>query len=161
MPSRRTITVHHARAVLRGAQRRGFDALPLLQRAGIPPLLLRDDSARVTPEQFTALVRAVYTATDDEFLGLGAAPSKPGTFAMMCCAALGCEDLGAATERAFLFYGLFPSGPRLALERQGPGGIRTPGTARPCASSATTCPATRTASSHSAWSSSGTGCRAG
>ncbi|MFG2195458.1 AraC family transcriptional regulator [Streptomyces sp. NPDC048639] len=121
MPSRRTITVHHARAVLRGAQRRGFDALPLLQRAGIPPLLLRDDTARVTPEQFTALVRAVYTATDDEFLGLGAAPSKPGTFAMMCCAALGCEDLGAATERAFLFYGLFPSGPRLALERHGPG----------------------------------------
>ncbi|MEV6317258.1 AraC family transcriptional regulator [Streptomyces sp. NPDC051776] len=127
MPSRRTITVHHARAVLRGVRHLGIDAVPLLQRAGIPPLLLRDDLGRVTPEQFTALLRAVCAATDDEFLGLGAAPSKPGTFAMMCCAVLGCRDLGAATERAFRFYGLFPSGPRLVLERHA--GVCGPGDA--------------------------------
>ncbi|MEU6084746.1 AraC family transcriptional regulator [Streptomyces sp. NPDC047108] len=122
MPNRRTITVHHARAVLRGTRRAGIDAVPLLQQAGIPPLLLRDDRARITPEQFTGLIRAVYTATGDEFLGLGAAPSRPGTFAMMCCASLGCPDLGAATERAFRFYGLFPCGPRFSLERHAPAG---------------------------------------
>lgn len=110
-----TVTVHHVRAVLRGAERRGIDAVPLLQAAGIPPLLLGDDRARVTPGQFALLFRALYRATGDEFLGLGTAPSRPGTFAMMCCAALGCRDLGGAMRRGITFYGLFPGGPRLAL----------------------------------------------
>ncbi|MGP3983927.1 AraC family transcriptional regulator [Streptomyces sp. KR80] len=117
MSSRRTISVHHVRAALRGAQRLGIDTVPLLQRAQIPPLLLGDDRARVTPEQFTRLVRALHRATDDEFLALGSAPSRRGTFAMMCYAALGCRDLGAALERGIRFYGLFPNGPDLALER--------------------------------------------
>lgn len=109
--------MHHVRAVLRGARRSGVDTVPLLQAAQIPPLLLGDDRARVTPEQFARLFRALYRATQDEFLGLGPAPSKPGTFAMMCHAAFGCRDLGAATERAVTFYGLFPDGPDMVLER--------------------------------------------
>lgn len=116
---KRTITVHHVRAVLRGAERRGLDTVPLLQTAGIPPLLLGDDRARVTPAQFALLFRALYRATDDEFLGLGTSPSRPGTFAMMCYAALGCRDLGAAIERGVTFYGLFPGGPDLGLQRVG------------------------------------------
>ncbi|MFG3495540.1 AraC family transcriptional regulator [Streptomyces sp. NPDC047928] len=112
----RTITVHHARALLRGARRHGLDPVPLLQTAGIPPLLLGDDRARVTEAQFASLFRALYRATGDEFLGLAPAPSRPGTFAMMCHAALGCRDLGAAIERGTAFYRLFPGGPDLALE---------------------------------------------
>jgi AraC-like DNA-binding protein len=117
MPSRLTITVHHVRAALRGAHRLGIDTVPLLQGARIPPLLLGDDRARVTPEQFSRLIRALHQATGDEFLGLGTAPSRRGTFAMMCYASLGCRDLGAALDRAFRFYRLFPGGPDLALER--------------------------------------------
>ncbi|GGP79414.1 AraC family transcriptional regulator [Streptomyces melanogenes] len=115
-----TITVHHVRAVLRGAERRGIDTVPLLQAAGIPPLLLGDDRARVTPVQFALLFRALYRATQDEFLGLGSAPSRPGTFAMMCCASLGCRDLGGAMRRGIAFYRLFPGGPDLALTAEGP-----------------------------------------
>lgn len=114
---RRTVTVHHVRAALRGAQRLGLDTVPLLQRARIPPLLLTDDRARVSPEQFARLVRALHRATGDEFLGLGTIRSRPGTFAMMCYAALGCPDLGTAVERGARFYRLFPGGPNLALER--------------------------------------------
>jgi AraC-like DNA-binding protein len=114
---RRTVTVHHVRAAVRGAQRLGVDTAPLLQRARIPPLLLVDDRARFSPEQFARLVRALHRATGDEFLGLGSAPSRPGTFAMMCYASLGCPDLGTALERGARFYQLFPGGPELALER--------------------------------------------
>ncbi len=115
----RTITVHHVRAVLAGARGSGIDTVPLLQEAQIPPLLLGDDRARITPAQFARLFRALYRTTQDEFLGLGALPSRPGTFAMMCHASLGCPDLGAATVRAAAFYGLFPGGPELALEVEG------------------------------------------
>ncbi|KOY50209.1 AraC family transcriptional regulator [Streptomyces sp. XY332] len=116
---RRTITVHHVRAVLAGAARSGIDTVPLLQEAQIPPLLLGDDRARITPAQFARLFRALYRTTQDEFLGLSVVPSRPGTFAMMCYASLGCRDLGAAVERAAAFYGLFPGGPELALEVTG------------------------------------------
>ncbi|MFG2210248.1 AraC family transcriptional regulator ligand-binding domain-containing protein [Streptomyces sp. NPDC048638] len=114
--SRSTIAMHHVRAALTGAERRGIDTVPLLQAARIPPLLLADDRARVTPEQFTRLVKALHRATDDEFLGLGPVPSRRGTFAMMCQACLGCHDLGSALERAARFYGLFPGGPELTVE---------------------------------------------
>ncbi|WP_306334992.1 AraC family transcriptional regulator [Streptomyces sp. KL118A] len=117
--ARRTITVHHVRAVLRGAERHGVDTVPLLRGAQIPPLLLGDDRARVTAPQFARLFRQLYRATQDEFLGLGSAISRPGTFAMMCQAALGCRDLGAAVQRGATFYGLFPGGPDLVLERHG------------------------------------------
>ncbi|MBM7170539.1 AraC family transcriptional regulator [Streptomyces sp. G44] len=117
--ARRTITVHHVRAVLRGAERHGLDTVPLLRQAQIPPLLLGDDRARVTAPQFARLFRELYRATQDEFLGLGSAVSRPGTFAMMCHASLGCPDLGAAVRRGVTFYGLFPGGPDLTLERRG------------------------------------------
>ncbi|MER5885711.1 AraC family transcriptional regulator [Streptomyces sp. NPDC001941] len=117
--AKRTITVHHVRAVLRGARRGGLDTVPLLQAAGIPPLLLGDDRARVTPAQFALLFRELYRATGDEFLGLGSVVSRPGTFAMMCHATLGCRDLGAAIRRGTAFYGLFPGGPELLLTEEG------------------------------------------
>ncbi len=108
--------MHHVRALLAGARGSGIDTVPLLQEAQIPPLLLGDDRARITPAQFARLFRALYRTTQDEFLALSPVPSRPGTFAMMCHASLGCLDLGAATERAAAFYGLFPGGPELALE---------------------------------------------
>ncbi|MBT2387229.1 AraC family transcriptional regulator [Streptomyces sp. ISL-11] len=115
-----TITVHYVRAALGGARRLGIDTVPLLQGARISPLLLGDDRARVTPEQFTRLVTALHRATGDEFLGLGPLPSRRGTFAMMCHVCVGCRDLGTALERGTRFYGLFPGGPDLALEHRGP-----------------------------------------
>lgn len=111
--------MHQVRALLAGVRRAGLDPVPLLQAAQIPASLLGDDRARVTEAQFARLFRALYRTTRDEFLGLGTVPSRPGTFAMMCYAALPCPDLGAAVERGAAFYGLFPGGPDLGLERSG------------------------------------------
>ncbi|WP_063760562.1 AraC family transcriptional regulator ligand-binding domain-containing protein [Streptomyces capuensis] len=117
-----TIAVHHVRAVLGGARRAGLDTVPLLQAAGISPLLLGDDRARVAADRFARLVKELHRATDDEFLGLGPRPSRRGTFAMMGLACVGCPDLGTALERAVRFYGLFPGGPEMAVTMPGRNG---------------------------------------
>ena len=112
----RTVTIHHVRAALLGAQRAGVDVAPLLERSGIPVALLEVEQARVSTEQFARLVKELWTALDDEFLGSGAAPSKVGTFAMMCHATVHCSrDLRAALRQAADFYALFPGGPRFRL----------------------------------------------
>ncbi|BBP66558.1 transcriptional regulator [Pseudomonas sp. Cab53] len=115
----RTIASHFARAALGGARRQGFDYLPLLQQLGISPQLLEESRARIAPEQFARLLQSLWQQLDDEYLGFGRAPSKPGTFAMMCHALIHCRTLGKALQRGLLFYGLFPDAPRLSLEAEG------------------------------------------
>ncbi|MVV51541.1 AraC family transcriptional regulator [Pseudomonas sp. PB120] len=115
----RTIASHFARAVLGGARRLGHDCSPLLQKLGISPELLEEPRARIAPEQFTRLIQGLWLALDDEYLGFGPAPSKTGTFAMMCHAVIHCRTLEKALHRGLLFYSLFPDGPRLTLAREG------------------------------------------
>ncbi|HEF4763052.1 TPA: AraC family transcriptional regulator [Pseudomonas putida] len=114
----RTIASHFARAVLRGAQRKGYDYSGLLQQLGISPELLDEPRARIAPEQFTQLIQALWLALDDEYLGFGQAPSKSGSFAMMCHAVIHCRHLEKALKRGILFYSLFPGAPRLTLTRE-------------------------------------------
>ncbi|MBW1598850.1 AraC family transcriptional regulator [Streptomyces sp. JJ38] len=116
----RTVAIHHVRAALHGARRRGLPPAPLLERAGIAPGLLHEDLARVSAQQFARLVRELWHALDDELLGLGHRPCKMGTFATMCrLAVYGGRDLRTALRRAADFYDLFPSGPRLRLVEPG------------------------------------------
>ncbi|PMQ14024.1 putative HTH-type transcriptional regulator [Pseudomonas sp. AD21] len=114
----RTIASHFARAALGGARRSGFDYWPLLQQLGISPELLDEPRARIAPEQFTQLLQSLWLALDDEYLGFGNAPSKPGSFAMMCHALIHCRNLEKALQRGLLFYSLFPEAPRLSLQRE-------------------------------------------
>jgi hypothetical protein len=104
----RTISSHFARAVLGGAQRRGLDYSSLLQQLAISPELLDEPRARIAPEQFTRLIQGLWLALDDEYLGFGRGPSKPGSFAMMCHAVIHCRNLEKALNRGLLFYSLFP-----------------------------------------------------
>ncbi|MEV0484142.1 AraC family transcriptional regulator [Streptomyces sp. NPDC050508] len=115
----RSVAIHHVRAALRGAERHGVDITPLLEQAAIPPELLEVPLARVSPQQFARLTKAVWEALDDEFQGLGPQPLKVGTFAMMCHAVVHCSpDLRTALNRGSTFYGLFPGGPRFHLEEE-------------------------------------------
>jgi AraC-like DNA-binding protein len=116
--STRTVSIHHIRAALTGARRRDLDVVPLLRQAGISPVLLGDSRARVTAEQASRLVGVLIAAVDDEFLGLGPARSRRGTFAMMCHAAVHSPDLRAALERATTFYSLFPGTPGFRIVEQ-------------------------------------------
>ncbi len=115
----RSVAIHHVRAALRGARRHGVDITPLLEQAAIPQELLEVPLARVSPQQFARLTKAVWQALDDEFQGLGPQPLKVGTFAMMCHAVVHCSpDLRTALNRGSTFYGLFPGGPRFHLEEK-------------------------------------------
>ncbi|MFH9726296.1 AraC family transcriptional regulator [Streptomyces sp. NPDC017254] len=123
----RSVSAHHVRAVLLGAERRGVATGPLLARAGLSPALIEeprdpDRTARVPAEQFGQLVRMLWATLDDELIGFGGAPSKVGTFAMMAHAVVhGSRDLREALRRAQAFYSLFPGGPRFRLVE--PGGV--------------------------------------
>ncbi|VVN05387.1 putative HTH-type transcriptional regulator [Pseudomonas fluorescens] len=114
----RTIASHFARAALGGARQRGYDYSNLLQRLGISAELLDEPRARIAPEQFTRLIQGLWLALDDEYLGFGATPSKPGSFAMMCHAVIHCRNLESALNRGLLFYRLFSGAPRLSLTRE-------------------------------------------
>lgn len=114
----RTIASHFARAATGGARRLGHDYSGLLHRLGISPEWLDEPRARITPEQFTALLQGLWTALDDEYLGLADGASKCGTFAMMCHALIHCGTLEKAFSRGLLFYSLFPHSPRLTLSRE-------------------------------------------
>lgn len=113
-----SVSAHHVRAALFGAERRGVAAATLLARAGLPETLLAED--RVPTEQFSRLVKTLWATLDDELIGFGTAPSKVGTFAMMCHAVVhGSGDLRTALRRGQAFYSLFPAGPRFRLAESG------------------------------------------
>ncbi|MFF0426626.1 AraC family transcriptional regulator [Streptomyces sp. NPDC004520] len=118
-----SVSTHHVRAVLLGAERRGVDPGPLLARAGLPSALLEESRARIPAEQFSQLVRTAWATLDDELIGFGGAPSKVGTFAMMAHVVVhGSRDLREALRRARTFYSLFPAGPRFRLVEPGADG---------------------------------------
>lgn len=112
----RTVAMHHVRAALRGAERSGHDVGPLLDRAGISTTLLQVEQARVSTDRFAQLIKELWLALDDEFIGSGPGSCRIGTFAMMCHATVHCSrDLRTALRRAAEFYALFPAGPRFRL----------------------------------------------
>ena len=112
----RTVAIHHVRAALRGAERSGLDVVMLLDRAGISASLLQVEQARVSTDRFAQLIKELWLALDDEFIGSGPGSCRIGTFAMMCHATVHCSrDLRTALRRAAEFYALFPSGPRFCL----------------------------------------------
>lgn len=111
----RTIAIHYVTAALRGALRGGHDASAVLAAAGISPTLLTDERARVTADQYTRLIQALWDELDDEFMGFGPKPSKRGTFPTMCLLAVGCPDLASALRRGLAFYDLFDVRPGMRL----------------------------------------------
>src|SRR5690606_16543518 len=114
----RTIASHFVRAALRGAQARDLDIAALLADAGLPPAVLEETAARVTAAQYARLIRLLWRRLDDEYLGLAAQPSLPGTFAMMACSIIHCGTLEKALRRGIRFYRLFPGSPEFSLRRE-------------------------------------------
>ncbi|MGW0122539.1 AraC family transcriptional regulator [Streptomyces sp. NPDC003327] len=117
-----TVSTHHVRAALLGAERRGIAPLPLLDRAGLPSTVLGEAQGRVPAARFAHLVRELWSLLDDEFIGFGGGPTKIGTFAMMGHLVVhGSRDLREALRRAQTYYALFPTGPRFRLAEPGAG----------------------------------------
>ena len=78
-----------------------------LAAAGIPAFLLTATHARVPAVAFSALWLAVAQAMDDEFFGLDRRAMKVGSFALLCQAVVGCEDLGRALKRILRGFAVF------------------------------------------------------
>lgn len=104
--ARHTIAVLQVEQILLGPRRLGCDIDALLRRAGIPAALLQSPSARVSEDQFAALMRAMRRVTRDEFWGLLNRPLAPGVFAQACRALIHCATLEDALRVGLQQYRL-------------------------------------------------------
>ncbi len=106
-----TIAAHYVRVALHGALAAGLDPAPLLARAGLADPL----PARLPPLQYAELVKAVWRALDDEFLGLTAGRCPVGAFALMAELAIHAPTLGEALAQCSRFYGMVTDGLTLGV----------------------------------------------
>lgn len=86
MTTQKRYVAHYYLAVcLAAAQRAGHSAAALLAAAGLPQSWALEGAApaRLTPMELTQLIQGLWALTDDEFMGLGTAPCRRGTFALM------------------------------------------------------------------------------
>jgi AraC-like DNA-binding protein len=114
-PRGATLPIELVRSATAFAIRRGWDVNGILHEAGIPPLLLAEGRARVTEEQGTRIVRALWRLTDDEAFGIGTHPLPRGSFRLLLYGLTGAPDLGAALERAQGFAAAIPALPKLEV----------------------------------------------
>jgi AraC-like DNA-binding protein len=94
-----TIPIAFVHGVLSGAQARGQSIDAFLSDAGISLELLQQGNARVTAEQYAALVRSLTTRLDDELLGFLSCRVKRGSLALIARSALGARSLEVASRR--------------------------------------------------------------
>jgi AraC-like DNA-binding protein len=100
------IANHFLQAAIRSALRLGFEAQPLLDMAGIPPTYLDDPQQLVSNRQLTALTKALWRYSRDEFMGMAPNRCKNGTFALMAEFCLGSKTLGGMLDAIARFYGI-------------------------------------------------------
>lgn len=95
MPPPSIPTVYIQQVVAAGASR-GLHYQPALDRAGIT---LDQRGHRVTADQASRFVRALWAQTNDEVCGLGAAPVPRGTFRLITLSLIHAPDLNEALQR--------------------------------------------------------------
>lgn len=116
---RYSISVHFAQAAIHSARLCQINETALLQEAGISPKLLDHLHLRITPDQFSRLMRGLWRAADDEFMGLTAQRCRNGVFAMMAKQAVRCRTLGGVYHHLSRFYNLINDSVQLTLNVQG------------------------------------------
>ncbi|OXR41199.1 putative HTH-type transcriptional regulator [Nocardia cerradoensis] len=94
-----TIPMRFFRATVESLMKRGFDLERALRGAGLDWRLYAEDRARMTPEQVTSVVRALWIQADDELLGLGPRPVPRGTLRLAGLTSIHTRDLRAALAR--------------------------------------------------------------
>lgn len=100
------IANHYLQASIRGAERQGFHREALLENAGVPVAWLNKPGQLITEEQLTRLIKSVWRATQDEFMGLSTSRCKNGTFALMADYCLGSATLGAVLRKSARFFSI-------------------------------------------------------
>lgn len=112
-----TVAIQQVVKVLEGARLRGLAVVPLLLRAGLPPALLASPLARVSQQQYAALLRVLRRVLRDELWGLISRPLRPGGFALCARQAVRAGTLEQALREGFAYYHLLIDDftPRLEL----------------------------------------------
>ena len=100
------IANHYLHASIRGAERQGFQREALLAGAGVPSAWFEKPEQLITEEQLTRLIKTVWRATRDEFMGLSTSRCKNGTFALMTDYCLGSATLGAVLRKSARFFNI-------------------------------------------------------
>lgn len=116
---RYSISMHFARVLMNAAHRRGLDEDLLLGEAGISRRLLDNPHLRITPDQFSRLMRAIWRLGDDEFLGMGAQRCRQGIFALMAKQVIHSHSLRSVYYKLGHFYNLVNDSLRLELKVEG------------------------------------------
>lgn len=127
MEERRLISPGFVADALSVLNERGIAAGPLLAQAGI-------DTGAVSEVQYGRLWWLIAQETGCEFFGLGARPMRPGSFALLCQAALHAGTLERALRRILDFLNIVLDGPRGELRiagREATLVLHTPGPAHP------------------------------
>ncbi len=92
--------------ILAGVRERGANVDGILRRAGISAGLLESAAARVSREQYAALIRTLRRISRDELWGLGRKPVPPGSFALICQRLIQCPTVGDALQVGAWHYRL-------------------------------------------------------
>ncbi|MGE4404643.1 AraC family transcriptional regulator [Pseudomonas sp.] len=98
------IANHYVRAGIGGALRQGADPLQLLSAAGIAADWIDRPEQLITEQQLSALIKAVWRFTRDEFMGLAPRACKRGVFSLMAELAQGASTLGGMLQQSARFY---------------------------------------------------------
>ena len=102
--ARHTISIYHVEQALQGALRHGLSAEPLLLRAGISPALLDAPIARVSQDQYGALLHVLRRRLRDDFWGLLCRPLPLGCFAHCCRLLVQAPTLGDALRTGLRYF---------------------------------------------------------
>lgn len=101
---KKLVSNHYIQACLHGAIQQGYDPQALLTHAAVPAELMHKPKARITEVQLANLIKAVWRATGDEFMGLTERPCKNGVFALMMESQFQLKTLGAMLQQSVRFY---------------------------------------------------------
>ena len=94
-----TIPIALVHGILSGVKARNQPCEVFLADAGIAPELLQQAGARVTADQYVALLRLLSDRLDDDFIGFLSRPLRHGSFAMMARAGISASTLEVAIRR--------------------------------------------------------------
>ncbi|OUR82607.1 hypothetical protein A9Q75_05505 [Colwellia psychrerythraea] len=93
MHQNHTISIHFAKVILKCISSDNDEIETLLLSAGMNAALFKNPRNRITPLQFSQLIKAISKKSKDEFLGLSNKPLPLGSFSLLASNAVHCSNL--------------------------------------------------------------------